>query len=83
MSVEDQARLEEFLCTEGLAKPDEEIRWVPLTGGVSSEIWRVDLPGRSICVKRALPKLKVVADWWAPISRNIYEWRWLCFAAKL
>jgi hypothetical protein len=49
---------------------------------VSSEIWRVDLPGRSICVKRALYKLKVADDWQAPISRNTYEWRWLCFAAE-
>ena len=28
----------------------------PLVGGVSSDIWRVDLPDRGpLCVKRALP----------------------------
>ena len=28
-----------------------------LTGGVSSDIWRIDLPSGPICVKRALAKL--------------------------
>lgn len=45
----------------------------PLTGGVSSDIWRVG----EFCVKRALPKLKVAADWRAPVARNLYEARWL------
>ena len=31
----------------------------PLTGGVSSDIWRVDLPAGPVCVKRALAKLEV------------------------
>ncbi len=45
----------------------------PLSGGVSSDIWRVDIEGRRYCVKRALAKLKVVADWRVPIERNNYE----------
>jgi aminoglycoside phosphotransferase (APT) family kinase protein len=44
-----------------------------LSGGVSSDIWRVDVDGRRYCVKRALAKLKVNADWRAPIERNNYE----------
>jgi tRNA A-37 threonylcarbamoyl transferase component Bud32 len=44
-------------------------------------MWRVDLPGRTLCVKRALPTLRVATHWEAPISRNRYEWQWLCFAA--
>jgi fructosamine-3-kinase len=48
-----------------------------LTGGVSSDIWRIDLPARSICVKRALAKLRVAADWQAPVERNRYEARWM------
>lgn len=75
------ARMGDFLIEYGLARPGETSHWFAMTGGVSSEIWRVDLPGRSICVKRALPRLKVLASWEAPISRNAYEWRWLCFAA--
>ena len=74
--------LARFLVAHGLAGEDESAILHPLTGGVSSDIWRVDLPGRSICVKRALPKLKVQADWHAPVDRNAYEWAWLNFAAR-
>jgi aminoglycoside phosphotransferase (APT) family kinase protein len=52
-----------------------------LTGGVSSDIWRIDLPSGPICVKRALAKLKVAADWQAPVERNRYEARWMRHAA--
>jgi aminoglycoside phosphotransferase (APT) family kinase protein len=48
----------------------------PLTGGVSSDIWRVDLPGGPICVKRALARLKVAQVWEAPVERNASEWHW-------
>ncbi len=53
-----------------------------LEGGVSSDIWRVDVAGRALCVKRALPKLKVAADWRAPVERNLYEARWMRRAAE-
>jgi aminoglycoside phosphotransferase (APT) family kinase protein len=53
-----------------------------LTGGVSSDIWRIDLTGSSICVKRALPKLRVSADWQAPVERNLYEARWMRVASQ-
>lgn len=52
-----------------------------LTGGVSSDIWRIDLPSGPICVKRALAKLRVAADWRAPVSRNQYEAAWMRRAA--
>lgn len=53
----------------------------PLTGGVSSDIWRIDAPQGPVCAKRALPKLRVAADWQAPIERNQYEARWMQVAA--
>ena len=66
----------------GLLGADETAQGEPLAGGVSSDIWRVVLPdGRAICVKRALAKLKVAADWRAPTVRNVYEARWLRRAA--
>lgn len=74
--------LEEFLVAHGLARADETARWHALAGGVSSDIWRVDLPGRSMCVKRARAQLKVSAEWRAPVSRNHYEWAWMQFAAR-
>ncbi len=72
--------LQAFLIHHGLTKPDAPVTWSMLSGGVSSDIWRADLPERSICIKRALPKLKVQADWFAPIERNTSEWQWLRFA---
>ena len=48
----------------------------PLTGGVSSDIWRIDFEDHSICAKRALSQLKVAAHWEAPLSRNAYEYAW-------
>src|SRR6266478_877808 len=80
--MQDFAPLNAFLYAQGLAQRGEKARWHVLTGGVSSEIWRVELPGRSVCVKRALSKLKVSEDWQAPTSRNAYEWQWLCFVAS-
>jgi aminoglycoside phosphotransferase (APT) family kinase protein len=53
-----------------------------LTGGVSSDIWRIDLPDSSICVKRALSKLRVSADWQVPVERNLYEARWMRIASQ-
>ena len=55
----------------------------PLPGGVSSDIWRVDLPTGPLCVKRALPRLKVAALWEAPVERNGYEWAWMREAARV
>jgi len=52
-----------------------------LTGGVSSDIWRIDQRSGPICVKRALDKLRVAADWYAPVERNLYEARWMRHAA--
>ncbi|MGE5666812.1 MAG: phosphotransferase family protein [Betaproteobacteria bacterium] len=73
--------LRDFLRTQGLVRSDADAAWTPLAGGVSSDIWRVDLPGRSLCIKRALPQLKVAQPWFAPIERNAYEWQWIAFAA--
>lgn len=55
----------------------------PLSGGVSSDIWRVDLAAGAFCVKRALPKLRVAADWQAPVERNAYEAAWMAVVADI
>lgn len=76
-------RLERFLRGQGFLAPGQGACFTALAGGVSSDIWRVDLPdGRAICIKRALPQLKVAAEWYAPVSRNAYEWAWIEFAAR-
>jgi tRNA A-37 threonylcarbamoyl transferase component Bud32 len=65
------------LARMGLVRPDEQPPIVPLAGGVSSDILRVDLEDGPVCVKRALPRLKVAADWQAPVERNRYEVEWM------
>lgn len=58
--------------------PDGGLTVVPLTGGVSSDIVRIQLKsGAQYCAKRALQKLKVASDWRAPLERNHYEIAWL------
>ena len=78
----DEATIASFLAAHRLADPGEPIRCTPLEGGVSSDIWRVDTRRGPVCVKRALPRLKVAAEWRAPVSRNAYEWAWIRFAAR-
>ncbi|HEV2432232.1 MAG TPA: aminoglycoside phosphotransferase family protein [Burkholderiales bacterium] len=62
-----------LLRSAGLVSANEIPPFAPLTGGVSSEIWRVG----NVCVKRALPRLRVAQVWEAPIERNRYERLWL------
>lgn len=55
----------------------------PLPGGVSSDIWRIDLPSGPACIKRALSRLRVSAEWHAPVERNRYELEWMRCAARI
>jgi aminoglycoside phosphotransferase (APT) family kinase protein len=66
----------------GLVSSTARLAGLPLTGGVSSDIWRIDTAGGSVCAKRALARLRVAADWRAPIERNRYEARWMEVAGE-
>jgi aminoglycoside phosphotransferase (APT) family kinase protein len=67
----------------GLIAFGEAYTMTPLAGGVSSDIVRVDAARGSFCVKRALGKLKVEADWRAPVARNHSEAEWLRVAGGI
>src|SRR5438128_2343058 len=67
----------------GIAGAHSAIPYAPLAGGVSSDIFRVELPSATICVKRALPKLKVAADWQAPVARSRSEAAWMRAVAAI
>ena len=71
-----------FLREARLAAPGESPPAVALTGGVSSDIWRVELAGGPVCVKGALPRLRVSQLWEAPVERNRYEYEWLKIAGS-
>ena len=78
-----------------LLRPGEAFHAETLPGGVSSDILRIDIPGHSpdlspgpypvpsFCFKRALARLKVAADWRAPVERNHAEVEWLRVAESL
>jgi aminoglycoside phosphotransferase (APT) family kinase protein len=72
------AEVLQFLRSQNIGEPS---RMESLSGGVSSDIWAVDLPSGRVCVKRALPRLRVAQVWEAPIERNRYERLWLQTAA--
>ena len=56
---------------------ENDIDAKPLSGGVSSDIWHLQGVHGPICLKRALTKLKVKDDWFAPVTRNASEVAWL------
>jgi len=72
----------EFVHRAGLARAGEAPPVKALTGGVSSDIWRIDLSRGPVCVKRALPRLRVAQLWEAPVERNRYERLWLQTAGE-
>ena len=81
--TDGRAQVVAALRRMGLAGGDAAPVMTPLAGGVSSDIWRVDLPDGPVCVKRALPRLKVAALWEAPVERNRYEWAWMLEARRV
>ena len=66
-----------------LVEPGEQPRLQALTGGVSSLIALAHTRDGPVCVKQALPKLLVKADWFAPVGRNRAEVAWMKFAATV
>lgn len=73
-------RARDLLGEIGLLAPGATVEVRRLSGGVAADIGAVELGGRVVCVKFALPKLRVAADWRAPVHRNRAEYAWLGFA---
>ncbi|MGF1452935.1 MAG: phosphotransferase family protein, partial [Opitutales bacterium] len=70
----------ELLLREGILTASTATL-TPLTGGVSSEIYRADNGGRTFVVKRALAKLRVAVDWYADPGRSRTEQAYIRFVA--
>jgi aminoglycoside phosphotransferase (APT) family kinase protein len=66
-----------------LLGPGEAFTAARLSGGVSCDVWRVELASGPVCLKRALPKLRVAADWRAPVERAGTEVDWLRLVAGI
>jgi len=73
----DNAVLDAALNRMGLLIHGERAQYTALTGGVASDIWKVETASKTFVIKRALPKLKVVTDWYVPVARNAYEVKWI------
>jgi aminoglycoside phosphotransferase (APT) family kinase protein len=67
----------------GLIETGEPVRFTALSGGVSSDIFKIEAGERVFVVKRALPKLRVAGDWQAPTSRNRHEADWLVTVGRI
>lgn len=83
MTAQFDQRCRDLVAELGLGQASDVTEIAPLTGGVASDIAMVALGERKVCVKFALPKLKVAADWHAPVHRNAAEFDWLKVAAEV
>jgi len=69
--------LEPALISMGLMTPGQSITAEALAGGISCDVALVTVGTRRFCVKQALPKLRVEADWRAPLERSHTEVAWM------
>ena len=73
----EAAELASSLTAMGLIAGDEAFSIERLPGGVSCDVWRIaPRGGGAFIVKRALSKLRVSADWFAPAQRSHTEVEW-------
>ncbi|MDE2561095.1 MAG: aminoglycoside phosphotransferase family protein [Sphingomonadales bacterium] len=79
---DDSQPIHAALSAAGLLAPGETPRITPLAGGVSCDVFRVDLAQGPVCAKRALAQLRVKDTWEAPVERLDSEVGWLRIAAE-
>jgi aminoglycoside phosphotransferase (APT) family kinase protein len=77
------ATIVSFLRCAGLVSDESALRLSALTGGVASDIWKVETIDRTFVVKRARARLRVAQEWTAPVSRNASEVAWMRTAAAV
>ena len=77
----DRELLVRELTGAGIFKDREAIRFKPLTGGVSSDIWLLEQGGQRWVVKQALDRLKVQDVWMADVRRNVAEQDFIAYLA--
>jgi aminoglycoside phosphotransferase (APT) family kinase protein len=80
----EAAELASSLAAMGLIAEDEAFAIERLPGGVSCDVWRIaPRGGGDFIVKRALAKLRVSADWFAPAERSHTEVEWFRLVAQI
>lgn len=76
-------RCVDLIADLGLGKAADVTDVTPLPGGVASDIARLTVGARVYCVKFALEKLRVAADWRVPVHRSRAEYAWLSVAGRV
>jgi 5-methylthioribose kinase len=76
-ATDPTAEILPFLQRAGLVRSGTSPRLTALTGGVASDIWKVETTDRTFVVKRARARLRVAQEWTAPVSRNASEVAWM------
>jgi aminoglycoside phosphotransferase (APT) family kinase protein len=82
LTTDETAEIAASLARMGLIDADETACLTALTGGISSLIVRADTRRGSLCIKRALPQLKVPVEWKVPVDRNSAEVGWMRIAEQ-
>lgn len=82
-AADPTAEIVPFLKKAGLLAGERAPRLIPLTGGVASDIWKVETDERTFVVKRARARLRVAQEWTVPVSRNASEVAWIRTAGAI
>jgi len=83
IEAQEALAVKDALVAMGLAAAGDGVWIDKLSGGVSCDVYHVALGAKEFCLKRALPKLRVEADWRAPVERSITEAAWMKLANKI
>lgn len=78
MSDTGEAATIDSLHRAGLIRDGQPVTLTALSGGVSCDVWLAQIGDAApVVIKRALPQLRVAAEWLAPVERAENEVRWL------
>jgi len=83
VTAQERSEIAGALRAMNLVDASEAFSVARLSGGVSCDVYRLDLATGTVCLKRALPKLRVAADWRAPVARAMSEVAWMKLAGGI
>jgi aminoglycoside phosphotransferase (APT) family kinase protein len=83
ISLQERTEIADALQAMNLLSAGKPFYAERLSGGVSCDVYCVEAGGETYCLKRALPQLRVAADWRAPVERASSEVAWLKLAAGI
>jgi 5-methylthioribose kinase len=73
MELDTLEKVKKYLIKAGITDKADELIVESLSGGVSSNVWKIKLGNNSLVMKQALAKLKVDEDWFSDVERTNRE----------